>query len=68
MAEKIRGAFYDEQPEPQALRTRCVSPVKSPKNLAQLRAGDADAAVAHFDAHLRTAPAGTDQDRPPRGV
>jgi hypothetical protein len=52
MPEKIGGALYDEQPEPETLGACCVRPVKSPDNLLQIIGWNAHAAVAYLKVHL----------------
>ena len=52
MPEKIGGALYDEQSEPETLRACYVRPMKSPDNLPQIIGCNADAAVAYLEVHL----------------
>jgi hypothetical protein len=47
MPEEVGGALYNEQPERETLGACCVRLEKSPENLAQFIAGNADTAVAH---------------------
>src|ERR1700694_2377969 len=61
MPEKLGASLYNEQPEPQARGAGSIRPVKSPENLVQLIAWDADAVVADLEVHPRTAaPAGNE--------
>ena len=52
MPEKIGGALYDEQSEPETLRACYVRPMKSPDNLPQFIGWNADAAVAYLEVPL----------------
>src|SRR6266853_3595367 len=61
MPQEIGGALYDEQPEPETLGACCVRPVKSPENLREFIAGNADTAVAYLEAHVRAASTAGDE-------
>ena len=61
MTEEVGGALYNEQPEPETLGACCVRPEKSPENLAQFIAGNADTAVAYLEAHVRAASTAGDE-------
>src|SRR5712671_5554077 len=61
MTEEVGGALYNEQPEPETLGACCVRPEKSPENLAQFVAGNADTAVAYLEAHVRAASTAGDE-------
>jgi hypothetical protein len=61
MTEEVGGALYNEQPEPETLGACCVRPEKSPENLAQFIAGNADTAAAYLEARVRAASTAGDE-------